>query len=101
MIAANAALTTLYWQVGNRVLSILDGRRAEYGAHVITELGRRLSVRHGRGFDEKSLRHTLRFAQASVPTPLLSNIGDIDDVAHAGYRVSTSRVSSSRSAVSL
>ena len=72
VIAANAALTTLYWQLGNRIRSILDGRRAEYGARVITELGRRLSTRHGRGFDEKSLRHMLRFAQAFPAAEIVS-----------------------------
>ncbi|MDB4954680.1 MAG: uncharacterized protein JWO36_2249 [Myxococcales bacterium] len=72
--AANAALTTLYWQLGQRVLSILDGRRADYGAHVITALGRRLSARHGRGFDEKSLRHMLRFAHAFPDAEIVSTL---------------------------
>jgi predicted nuclease of restriction endonuclease-like (RecB) superfamily len=74
VIAANAALTTLYWQVGNRVLAILDGRRAEYGARVVTELGRRLAARRGRGFDEKSLRHMLRFAQAFPDAEIVSTL---------------------------
>src|SRR5258708_40331467 len=35
-VAANAALTTLYWQLGRRVRAeILDGRRAEYGAKMV------------------------------------------------------------------
>lgn len=72
--AANAALTTLYWQLGHRVLSILDGRRAEYGAHVITELGRRLAARHGRGFDEKTLRHMVRFAEAFPDAEIVSTL---------------------------
>jgi predicted nuclease of restriction endonuclease-like (RecB) superfamily len=72
--AANAALTTLYWQLGHRVVSILEGRRAEYGARVVTELGRRLSARHGRGFDEKSLRHMVRFAQAFPDAEIVSTL---------------------------
>ncbi len=72
--AANAALTTLYWQLGNRILAILDGRRAEYGARVVSELGQRLSARHGRGFDEKSLRHMLRFAQAFPDAAIVSTL---------------------------
>jgi hypothetical protein len=32
-VAMNAALTTLYWELGQRVrTAVLDGRRAEYGA---------------------------------------------------------------------
>ena len=62
--AANAALTTLYWQIGRRVQhDVLKQRRAEYGAEIIAALGKRLAREHGRGFDEKSLRHMVRFAE--------------------------------------
>ena len=64
-IAANAGLTGLYWQVGNRVLAeVLAGQRAEYGARIVSAVGRQLEARHGRGFGEKALRHTIRFVQA-------------------------------------
>ncbi|HMA93926.1 MAG TPA: DUF1016 N-terminal domain-containing protein, partial [Polyangiaceae bacterium] len=59
--AANAGLTTLYWQLGDRIRSeVLEGRRAEYGAQIVSALGRQLEARHGRGFGEKSLRHMIR-----------------------------------------
>jgi predicted nuclease of restriction endonuclease-like (RecB) superfamily len=62
--AANASLTTLYWQVGNRVRKeALDERRAEYGARIVNAVGRELEIRYGRGFGEKSLRHMIRFAE--------------------------------------
>ncbi len=49
-VAANAALTTLYWQIGHRVLTeVLDGRRAQYGAEIVAAVGRQLEGRHGRG----------------------------------------------------
>ncbi len=68
-VAANAALTTLYWQIGRRVLTeVLDGHRAEYGAQIVAALGRDLEARHGRGFGEKSLRHMIRFTEA-FPDP--------------------------------
>jgi len=70
--AANAALTTLYWQLGQRVRAILAERRADYGAHIITGLGHRLAARHGRGFDEKSLRHMVRFAEAFPDIEIVS-----------------------------
>lgn len=72
-IAANAALTTLYWQLGRRVRTeILEGRRAEYGGQIIAVLGRQLEVRYGRGFDEKSLRHMVRFAEAFPDAEIVS-----------------------------
>lgn len=68
-VAANAALTTLYWQLGQRVRTeVLEGRRAERGAQIVSAVGRQLEARYGRGFSEKSLRHMVRFAQA-FPEP--------------------------------
>ncbi|WP_223638619.1 YhcG family protein [Corallococcus sp. EGB] len=68
-VAANAALTTLYWQLGHRVLTqVTGGQRAEYGGQIVSAAGRQLEARYGRGFGEKSLRHMLRFAEA-FPSP--------------------------------
>jgi len=63
-ITANAALTTLYWQLGHRVrVDILEGGRAEYGAQMVTAVGRHLESRYGRGFGEKNLRRMVQFAE--------------------------------------
>jgi len=63
--AANAALTILYWQIGTRIRKdVLKERRAEYGAEIVSALGRRLEARYGRGFGEKNLRRMLQFAEA-------------------------------------
>jgi predicted nuclease of restriction endonuclease-like (RecB) superfamily len=63
--AANAALTTLYWQIGTRIhQDVLKQRRAEYGAEIVATLGRQLEERFGRGFEEKNLRRMLQFAEA-------------------------------------
>ncbi len=68
-VAANAALTGLYWQIGQRVHTrVLEERRAEYGAQIVSAAGRQLEARYGRGFGEKSLRHMIRFARA-FPSP--------------------------------
>jgi fructose-1,6-bisphosphatase/sedoheptulose 1,7-bisphosphatase-like protein len=40
----NAALTTLYWQVGTRIRhKVLKKQRAEYGAEIVSALGRQWS----------------------------------------------------------
>jgi hypothetical protein len=68
-VAANAVLTMLYWQLGQRVRTeVLEGRRAEYGAQIVCAVGRQLEMRYGRGVGEKSLRHKIRFAQ-TFPEP--------------------------------
>jgi predicted nuclease of restriction endonuclease-like (RecB) superfamily len=61
----DAGLVTLYWQIGQRVRrDILQLKRAQYGEGIVSALGRQLSAEFGRGFDEKSLRHMLRFVEA-------------------------------------
>jgi predicted nuclease of restriction endonuclease-like (RecB) superfamily len=69
-VAANAALTTLYWQIGHRVRTeVLEGRRADYGAQIVAAVGRELGTRYGRGFGEKNLRRMVQFAEVfSDPT---------------------------------
>ncbi len=63
--AVDSALTTLYWHIGRRVhADILNHERAAYGQEIVSALGRQLSAEFGRGFDDKSLRHMLKFAEA-------------------------------------
>jgi len=69
VIVANTSLVTLHWQVGVRVhREVLEERRASYGARIVQEAGRQLAAEYGSGFNEKSLRHMIRFAQA-FPDP--------------------------------
>lgn len=71
--AVNAALTTLYWQIGKRIhQDILKDKRAGYGARIVSVLGLRLSAEFGRGFDEKSLRHMVRFAEVFPDSEIVS-----------------------------
>lgn len=60
----NAGLTILYWQLGDRIRrEILKEKRAEYGAEIVSALGRQLESEFGRGFAEKSLRRMVQFAE--------------------------------------
>ena len=64
--AVDSGLVTLYWHIGRRIRQdILKEKRAEYGAQIVSALGRQLEAGFGRGFSEKSLRHMLRFAEVS------------------------------------
>jgi predicted nuclease of restriction endonuclease-like (RecB) superfamily len=79
-VAANAALTTLYWQLGHRVLTdVLPGRRAEYGAQIVAAVVRQLEARHGHGFGEKNPRGMVQFAEvfpgAEIVAALLRQLG--------------------------
>lgn len=62
--AANAALTMLYWHIGQRIRAeVLQGARAGYGEQIVITLAKQLEVDHGRGFSSKNLHHMLRFAE--------------------------------------
>ena len=55
--AANAALTTLYWKIGQRIHhDILTEKRADYGKRIVASLGRHLTTEFGAGFGEENLR---------------------------------------------
>ncbi|MEO8017427.1 MAG: PDDEXK nuclease domain-containing protein [Pseudomonadota bacterium] len=61
---ANAVLTMLYWQVGQRIRAeVLRNQRAIYGEQVVASVGRQLSAEYGAGFAEKNLRRMIRFAE--------------------------------------
>src|SRR3954465_16042050 len=87
-VAANAALTTLYWQLGCRVRTdVLQSRRAEYGAQIVAAVARQLEPRHGRGFGEKNMRRMVQFAEAfpdpQIVAALLRQLGM--DPLHAAH----------------
>lgn len=63
-VTVNATITTLYWQVGKKInLEILQNKRAEYGKQIVYALSAQLSSEYGKGWDEKQLRHCMRFAE--------------------------------------
>jgi predicted nuclease of restriction endonuclease-like (RecB) superfamily len=74
-VAANAALTALYWHIGHRVRTdVLEGRRAEYGAQIVAAVSRQLETQYGRGFNEKSLRRMVQFALAYPDAPIVATL---------------------------
>lgn len=62
--AVNVALTMLYWRIGGRInREILKGKRADYGAEIVSALSRQLEAEYGSGFAEKNLRRMIQFAE--------------------------------------
>jgi len=69
VVAVNAELTLLHWQVGKRLADeVLNGERAEYGKQVIDHLAYDLTMAFGKGWNKKQLHHCLRFAE-TFPEP--------------------------------
>ena len=60
----NSALVMLYWRVGQRIRKdILKEKRADYGERILPTLSAKLEVEFGQGFNEKSLRRMVQFAE--------------------------------------
>ena len=62
---ANYALSMMYWHIGERInREVLDNQRAEYGKQIVASVARQLQKEYGsKGFDEKSIRRMMQFAQ--------------------------------------
>ncbi|WP_373925023.1 DUF1016 N-terminal domain-containing protein [Duganella vulcania] len=71
----NAELSRLYWAVGQRLLcQVLAGKRARYGAQIMTRLGQKLANEFGRGLETQNLRRMVQFVQAF---PDLENVASL------------------------
>ena len=75
VVAVNAELTLLYWQVGRRIADeVLKGERAEYGQQVVLELAKQLTVTFGKGWSKQQLHHCLRFAESFTDIQIVSTL---------------------------
>lgn len=73
--AVNAGLTVLHWQIGSRIhREILQEKRADYGAEIVSTLSRQLVPEFGRGFSDKALWHMVRFAETFPQPEIVSTL---------------------------
>ncbi|MCQ2314898.1 MAG: DUF1016 N-terminal domain-containing protein [Bacteroidales bacterium] len=61
----NSELTMMYWHIGERINhEVLENQRAEYGKQIVSQVAAQLQAEYGaKGFDEKSIRRMMQFAQ--------------------------------------
>lgn len=63
-VAANSALTMLFWQVGKRIHEeVLNKERAEYGKQIVAVVSAQLENKFGRNFNEKNVRRMMQFSE--------------------------------------
>lgn len=63
-VAANSALTMLFWQVGKRIHEeVLNKERAEYGKQIVATVSAQLENKFGRNFNEKNVRRMMQFSE--------------------------------------
>jgi predicted nuclease of restriction endonuclease-like (RecB) superfamily len=61
----NAALTLLYWRVGDRIRrNVLGTERAGYGEQIVATVSQELVREFGRGFEVTNLTRMMKFAEA-------------------------------------
>lgn len=62
-VTVNSAMTMLYWHIGDCInREVLGCQRAEYGKRIIENISKHLTEEYGKGFDQKSLRRMIQFA---------------------------------------
>jgi predicted nuclease of restriction endonuclease-like (RecB) superfamily len=76
----DSGLTMLYWNLGRRIRQdVLKEKRAEYGAEIVSALGRQLESEFGRGFGRRNLFRMIRFAEVfpdpEIVSALLTQLG--------------------------
>ena len=63
-LIVNTEITLLYWHIGKRINEeVLENQRAEYGKQIVSTLSTQLTEEYGKGFNEKSLRRMMQFAE--------------------------------------
>ena len=73
---ANYELTAMYWNIGNRInRDMLNNERAEYGKQIVATVARQLQEEYGtKGFDEKSIRRMMQFAQTFPDSQIVATL---------------------------
>jgi len=72
---AKSTVNLLFWQIGKRINDeILNNKRAEYGAQVISKLAEKLSAEYGRSFELRNLRRMMQFADEFPDKKIVSTL---------------------------
>ena len=77
---ANYELTMMYWHIGERInREVLGNQRAEYGKQIVSTVATQLQETYGgKGFDERTIRRMMQFAQVfpdfQIVSPLVSKL---------------------------
>ena len=77
---ANAAMVAAYWEIGREIVEEEQrgAARADYGSRLFGRLSSALAERHGKGFDERSLRRYRQFYQIYKRRPPLLRASSSD-----------------------
>jgi predicted nuclease of restriction endonuclease-like (RecB) superfamily len=72
---ANREVTLMYWEIGRYIDSVLlGGERAEYGKRILATLSQQLIKKYGSGFELRSLRRMVQFAELFPDSTIVSTL---------------------------
>lgn len=73
--AVNSEITLMYWHIGERINRvILKNQRAEYGKRIVLTLSTKLSEEYGKGFEPRSIRRMMQFADEFSDIQIVSTL---------------------------
>lgn len=74
-VAANSALTMMYWHIGNTInRHILAGQRAEYRKQIVSALSTQLTDVYGKDFTTRNLYRMVQFSQCFPDLKIVSTL---------------------------
>ena len=78
-VTINTEITLMYWHIGKRInREILGNKRAGYGKQIVSLLATQLTEEFGKGFEPRSLRRMMQFAQEfpdlRIVSPLVTKL---------------------------
>ena len=95
-LIVNTEITLLYWHIGKRINEeVLGNQRAEYGKQIVSTLSTQLTEEYGKGFNEKSLRRMMQFAELfpdfQIVAPLARQLSSSPNSPHEPFCTSNYR----------
>jgi predicted nuclease of restriction endonuclease-like (RecB) superfamily len=74
-VAVNAALTMMYWQIGQRInQELLKGERAEYGKQIVANLAQQLTQSFGKGWSARNIAYMIQLNEQFPEQQILHSL---------------------------
>lgn len=77
-VAANSALTMMYWHIGNTIETyILEDQRAEYGKQIVSTVSTQLTEIYGKDFSVRNIHRMIQFSQSFPDEQIVSALSTL------------------------
>lgn len=81
--AINKGMVLLYWQIGRTIQEeVVKHEKAEYGEHLVKNLGEQLTLTYGRGYSHRNLWRMLNFYKSFPETEIVTTLSSLLSWSH-------------------